>query len=690
MDDWTSAVPTTGTLTPYHNGSTKRDDTDKAGRPLAPPVEERMVIAWDMEGMNLNGDDRPQLPVLFGSSTGTVLVDKHLSTELMLGLIIHEGRLHPHAIHVGYGFRYDANMLVQDLATHQIIRLYKDGALKLELGGKQYRIKWVPGKIFQVTEYGAKRFQNITVTIYDYSSFFHAKFIDTCEQILGDKLTDEDRNTIEHGKAERGQNLWEDIDGVKHYWKAEIQLMRRVFETFRDVMCRAGFALKEWYGPGALARFIIAREGMLPHMAGGQVTGGIMPAGVHAASKHAFFGGHFEPYKVGHVGKSVSIIDINSAYPYALTLVPSLAEGTGEWVHVDYPQRIEEFGFYRIKAVAGQSLTETEAMPLPWRDHRGMITFPAVVHGWYASPEAVLVHGEPNVDVIEGWYWQAYGEPEYPWQFLEEMFQIRKRLGKNNLLSLPFKLGPNSIYGKLAQTVGWNREKKLPPKTHALPIAAWITSYCRAMLATAVSRLWPHVIAVETDSVITTLSPNEIRDRMELGDALGDWGIKTYDDMMYLQSGLYHIMTDGAWSEVRSRGLTAAEFPADLAEKYLRGLKANADWPAMELETRPRFLGAGAANARSDDFKALHCLWEKQQREISIGGAGKRMHVPSLCNTCAREIGPWDAMHDLVVVSKSDGDIISAERTMPWEKEHPKEVAEIRTEIEVQDDQLSA
>lgn len=678
-------------FTPYHNGSIADPTTDSSGRNYAPRIEERTVIAWDMEGMNLSGNDKPQHPVVFGCSAEieNVIIARRIPSMMMLEHIVAVGKRNPYAIHVGYGFRYDVNMMIQDFSQESITELYKNGALKFKHDGRSWRLRWVPGKFFTVTLYGEKKNRNVSVTIHDFSSFFARPFIDAAEELLRDELSAADYDTVRHGKAERGANLWGDLASVRHYWEREILLMERTFAAFRDVMCRAGFPLKDWYGPGALANHIIASRGMRPEMAGAQTLSGLVPLPVHEAVKRAFFGGRFELFRAGRSVGPVRIVDINSAYPDALRRIPSLADGSGEWVHIVSPKRVERFGFYRVTYVApGSTLYETRPMPLPWRDERGMITFPPSVTGWYASPEAKMMLGVKGATVHEGWYWRSYGEETFPWTFLAEMYDTRMRLGKKNLLSMPFKLGPNSIYGKLAQTVGWNKEKNLPPKSHALPIAAWITSYCRAKLYTAMRRAPGQIIAVETDSIITTASVDQLG--ITLGPELGQWEADEYDEIVYLQSGMYQLRRDGEWYKTKSRGLHATEFTPEMAEEYLRGClpDESGSFPALHLRTKPRFIGAGAANAAKGDFKDHHCVWREQERELVLGKAGKRRHVAALCKACREGLTPWDAPHELVVFSPSDGVTLSAKRRLPWEQKHTDEIEEIREQLEIQADQM--
>lgn len=664
----------------YHNGH--RSDPKHyrtAGRPKPPPLSERKVIAWDMEGMNLSGNGRPQHAVIFGCSAeaSRPLVDSNLQTLEMLDYMIAVSERYPHALHVGFGFRYDSNMLVKGLPQRLIVKLWRRNHCRFREGDFTYNISWIPGKRFAVSRWLTERKSSkISVNVHDYASFFGKAFLTVAEDLLRDGLSREDRDTIAQGKKGRASNTWSDLPEVRYYWEREIQLIRRTFERFRDVMVQAGFPLKDWYGPGALANFINATRGIRPHLGSVQVTSGDMPKEVHEASKVAFSGGRFEPFMLGRFTGPIYSVDINSAYPAALTMIPSLHPDEGEWRHVESPDRIKRFGFYRITYRATNARPfEARPMPLFWRDPRGFITYPGRVTGWYPSPEARMMLGVPGATIHEGWHWDSR-EEVFPWEFLHEMFERRMRLGKQNLLSMPFKLGPNSLYGKYAQTVGWNRKQKLPPRSHALPVAAWVTSYCRSQLWNVIRQIPAHVIAVETDSVFTTVDPSTLD--LRLGNGLGEWSASTYDEILYLQSGMYHTREGDDWTGTRSRGLLRSELNAETSAEYLRSLVPGTAWKPLPVRTKPRFIGAGMALASAEPFHDIHCSWREQERLITLGETGKRRHARPACQACQHGSTPYDEPHRMFVVSKSDGEIQSFPRRLPWESPHPEDVWHMR------------
>jgi hypothetical protein len=638
---------------------------DKSGRTTRSiPLPERQIIAWDSEGITFDAD-KPQRMVIFGCSAEpeSPMVGKDLYVSDLLRYITDIGKRYPCAVHVGYGFRYDANMIVRHLPLRCLQELKERGSCLFFAQGLRYRIAWLPGKRFQVSRYGEDG-SRVTVSIDDVLSFFSSSFIKATESILSDELTQDDRDVILHGKAQRGQNTWDDVPEMLHYWQREIVLMRRLVERFRDVMFTAGFMLRNWYGPGALSSYIIRQQSVRSHIVNGPPE---LPRPVHTASKHAYAGGRFELFTMGRFQGPVYSLDINSAYPYAISQAPSLGEG--EWEYVERPTDIAYFGVYRIRFHApGASPFEPRALPLFHRDYKGSITFPNVTHGWYWSPEAHIIAGHPGVEIMEGWEWRPADQSLRPFKFLLDMFAERIRIGKSNVMSMPFKLGPNSLYGKLAQRVGHTTDKygiPHPPRTHCLPLAGWVTSYTRAMLFQVIRQVpRDQLIAVETDGIYMTADPATLSG-INLGTELGQWDADVYDEMLYLQSGIYHRRQGDTWLSAKSRGLDVTSVALPIVRDYLRSCGAG-DFPGLTVQMRPRFVGLTAAAAGRAPLKVRHCRWEAGERVLEPGGKGKRVHVPAVCPACRRGSSAYDEPHILVVRSRSVGDM-SFPHYLPWE-----------------------
>ena len=641
------------------------------------PLEKRQIIAWDGEGMKLSGDDRPQHYVMFGCSVEPewVLIGQELKAMQILEYIVAVGERYPNAVHVGYGFRYDANMIIKGLPDKYLRILKHKGEVNFRLGAVRWRIHVIPGKSFRVTKRWSETRKNVgkrsgdgyvSVKIDDMSSFFACPFLTACESILSDVMTDADREVIDYGKKARKDNLWNDLPDVQKYWTAEIRLMQQMAEKFREVMFAAGIRLKDWYGPGAIASYLITTKKLRNHL---QNEPPIKE--VHEASKVAYAGGRFELFKVGRIQGPVYGLDINSAYPAALAGAPSLGMDHGEWVWVGKPTEIEEFGVYRItyNHMGNARPIEYAAMPLFHRDMRGSISFPQVVNGWYWSPEAAAAHAigsryPGSVTIHEGWVWRHDGTR--PFEFLQDMFEERIRLGKKNVVSMPYKLGPNSMYGKLAQRVGWDEKKRLPPKSHCLPLAGWITSSCRAALYRVMVQIPMHkLVAVETDGIYTTMSPDDLA--VNRGDNLGQWGVDGYDEMLYLQNGVYHRRDGDRWLSPKARGLDIASVSREVVEHYFRGSMPG-DFAPLTVSMRERFIGLNAAYVRGRGIHVKEYLgrWEAGTRVMEPGGKGKRAHIAKRCGECQMGVSLWDAPHRLAIRTRSLGEM-STPHHLPWE-----------------------
>lgn len=656
------------------------------------PLEKRRIIAWDGEGMKLSGNNKPQHYVMFGCSAEPewVMIGRDLSTMEILEYIIAVGERYPNAVHIGYGFRYDASMIIKGLPDKHLRVLKHKGEVNFRLGQYRWRIHVIPGKSFRVTKRWSSSKRNegkrsgdgyVSVKIDDMASFFACPFLNACESILGHVLTDEDREIIDHGKKARKDNLWEDLGDVRRYWTAEIRLMQQTAEVFRDVMFKAGIRLKEWYGPGAIASYLITNRKLRNHL---QNQPPIKE--VHEASKIAYAGGRFELFQVGRINKTVFGLDINSAYPAALSQAPSLGLDHGEWCHVDNVTEIEEFGVYHITYNHGGRAKPIEyaAMPLFYRDYRGSISFPQVSNGWYWSPEArnafeIGKRYPGAVTVHEGWVWRHDGTR--PFGFLQEMFDERIRLGKKNVVSMPYKLGPNSMYGKLAQRVGWDEKNKLPPKSHCLPLAGWITSSCRAALYRVMLQIPRHkLIAVETDGLYTTMDPSELV--LDMGDQLGQWGMDVYDEMLYLQNGVYHRREGDDWKPPKARGLDIASVSLDVVSDYFRNCNPG-EFPKLTVQMRERFIGLNAAYVRGRGIRVKDYLgrWEAGERVMEPGGKGKRAHLPKVCAECNMGVSAWDSPHALAIQSRSLGDM-STPHSLPWENTVVPDEMELARELD--------
>lgn len=679
MIDGFGAPTTVPRPIPYHNGP---------GRASQVPLKDRPFVAWDGEGANLDGPGKPQAYILFGSSDERVpplLKSGHLHFFECLDYIIRVGRLNPTAFHISYSFNYDVVQIIRTLPEAVLVQLHKTGKLRISrpTTGDEYFVHYIPSKWFSVTKFGDTydRKRNptakVTVRIYDIFSFFATSFVKAYETTTGNKVSD----IVASGKRARDDFANLDLAYVERYWRMEILQLRELAEALRDNLYGAGFYIREWHGPGALASFINKTYNVRSAMAKS-------PDEVREAARYGYAGGRFEIFQLGRREGPIYSLDINSAYPYAISQLPNLSVGV--WERVDKPTRVARFGIYRVRLVPrrGGSFVELRPGPLFHRDKMGNISFPWVTEGWYWSPEvANLVKHLPRsqYEILEGWEYTGWSEKPPPFDFINGMYTKRRKWKEEgNASQLALKLGMNSLYGKMAQRVGWNEEKKTAPSWHQLEWAGWVTSYCRAMLWDAMQRIPRRsLIAVETDGLYTTHNPAEILGpeygyRPGSGGAkgsyfssteLGGWEVEEYDEIIYVQSGLAWLRIGEKWKAKR-RGLDAKTFQLDDAQTYVASLRAGERWSPF-VGSSHRFIGLGGALVSSTPTHERLGLWVDIDRDISPGMSGKRFHIPKQCEACGQGLTAYESTHDLSIRSLAykPGERLSKPHDIPWEGE---------------------
>lgn len=601
------------------------------------PATERRFVAWDGEGVN-DWIGRHQY-VLFGNSDGKYVTGESLSTLECLELLISEAD--QDAIHFGFAFGYDVNMILRDLSPSHLQILKEKNSVMWQ----RFRIEYVPRKWFVVTERHADKKQNITVKIWDVWSFFMTSFIGACKQYKVE-LND----TVIQGKAARSATTFDMLEEhIIPYWREENIKAVELVEKLRESLYAAGLFITNWHGPGAIANYSMRLHNI-------QEAKKEPPKEVIEASQYAYGGGRFELFRVGHANQPVYEYDINSAYPYAISQLPNFSRGI--WRHVEQPTNIRRFGVYRISwAVNPHQPSSNLLRPMPFlhRNYRGEISFPCVVDTWVWSPELWSTYRFPGLHIYEGWEFIEEDETDRPFAWITDSYEQRKIYKQQgNAAQLALKLQMNSMYGKMAQRIGWNEEKRTAPKWHQLEWAGWVVSHCRASVFRAALYAGKHLVAFETDAVFST---ERLNSKLHLGSGLGDWEESIYDDFIYLQSGCRFGLVNGEWKE-KYRGFDKGSLTVETAREVL--CQSPEHWNIRGHTSR--FIGF--AQAMHTDFRRWRKFETNVERVLSIGGEGKRQHVARYCPTCRDGANGNDAFHPAILAQPIGGQ--SEKHTLPW------------------------
>jgi hypothetical protein len=329
-------------------------------------------------------------------------------------------------------------------------------------------------------------------------------------------------------------------------------------------MIKMDLTLTGWHGAGAVATAIYKKHDIKSHLEDS-------PPKIHTATKHAYFGGRIEIGKYGTHEGTIHHYDINSAYPSVQRNLPSLRDG--EWVKRGKGFDTRSTVNICIALVQWSDITNTAFCPFPYRSAaQRKVLFPPEGKNWIWKPEldAALKWRDANyqywnIDVLEAYEFIPANDIK-PFAFIDDYYAERQQLvaetrrtGIPNGVEMGIKLGLNSLYGKTAQRIGYDKATGRIPPYHNLVYAGYITASTRAALFDAAMQAPDKIICMATDGIYSTVPltldcPNE--------KILGAWEYQTHDAMVLVQSGVYFIR-DGGKLKSFSRGFDRMVTPED-------------------------------------------------------------------------------------------------------------------------------
>jgi hypothetical protein len=577
-----------------------RRNERKAERRLEAYLKRRFV-SWDGEGVNT--PDGSHLYVLLANLDGDAMVSESgLATLDVFDMFY---RADPSAVHVGYGLSYDVNMILRDVPEDNLKQIYEDGSTFWD----RYWIEWRGGKSLRIKRRGAEK----AFTLYDVLPFFQTSFVKACDEYLGKDWPD--REQIIREKRNRSAFTFARVDAITRYNQSELVTLARLCDELKARLFKVDIKVNRWDGPGAIATALYTRHRTKDSL-------GTVPSEVGEYGRYAYAGGRFEIIRKGHSTTGAYQYDIRSAYPSAIRNLPCLAHG--KWRHVVNPTRVAPFGVYRISVDSMVMESITQPQPLWKRNPDGTVYFSVNPEGVYWSPEAQIAT-EFGIPIIDGWEYATKCECA-PFAFVEPMYNKRAALKKaGDGAHVGLKLGLNSLYGKLAQQIGWDAGPPLRiPPYHCLEWAGFITSHCRAQVFRAAMLAPDDIIAFETDAVFSRV-PLPLR----LGTRLGEWEATEYASLTYLKSGMYFgTLTNGKEVE-KSRGINQGTL---LREDVIEALARERwfDAPGFRKDDlvlnaeQTRFIGLGLAMSQGMD---KWTRWVTSPRLIKVTLAGKRIDL---------------------------------------------------------------
>lgn len=478
-------------------------------------TDKNRFIALDGEGCDIDGIHRYVLLSGMDSATGKVYTlrnESGIRTAKALDWITSL----PKCLKIGYSLGYDWQMILGDLEHPLLYYLHHRGGIRLT----KHRLEWLPRKLLRIDGH----------RWYDVFAYFQTSFVRALETW---GYPDKERLArIAAGKADRGTFRIEDLDEISEYNLDELCALIWLFNRLRDCVKAADLHARQWYGPGDLAGSLLKHERVQNHL----------PAFDDSLGLPGYYGGRFDMARAGWV-ENVYSYDIHSAYPHAMRQLPSLADATIGVVERFNPDTLA------LWHVRWNCPPSTLYPPFPWRAHQGNILYPYQGEGYYWTPEVAAAAERLGayISIDEGMAIFPRST-DSPFAFVPDLYSQRAALkAAGDGAHMALKLALNSLYGKLAQNIGTAGKR---PPFQSFVWAGLITSHCRAMVLRATLAAPEHVLAINTDGILTD-APIDL----PMTDALGDWEYTDYDRALLLQPGLYLLQNDdGTTVQAKSRG----------------------------------------------------------------------------------------------------------------------------------------
>jgi len=522
-----------------------------------------------------------------------------------------------------FAFNYDLTKILTDLPDKVLYYLFRP-----ELRQREHRLRYLgPRPIlwegYELNLVGSKfsvRKKARRTVIWDIFKFYQKKFTGA--------LTDWKVGEVD---AIRDMQLMKDQRGdfdkltrkeVITYCLSECRHMATLTRKLVEAHNTAGLKLISYYGAGSTASAMMKKHGI--H----RIVKTVDIKEMERPIAQAFFGGRFENSIIGPVKGPIYGWDISSAYPYQAYQLPCLECGSWRFT-TDYLD-VQTARHALVKYILHESSGNQWWAPFPFRSNDGSICYPSSSGGgWIWRDEFIA-----GMKIFNGlrfcgaWIYDC-SCGHRPFDFIADYYKERLRIGKEGP-GIVLKLGCNSVYGKLAQSIGG--------KT---PLQSWIwagmiTSGTRAQILAMLGlhRHLDNMLMVATDGIYTRESiippvPINTNTQTEHNKPLGGWEGKTINQGMFaMRPGIYFPLQPGKddVEQVRARGIGRGtlyqswQLMVDAFERCE---------PMVRLPDLTRFHGAKSSISRTKDKQVYtrssdYGQWTTRKVELSFSPMPKR------------------------------------------------------------------
>lgn len=596
--------------------------------------ERRNIVAWDGEGYTR--EDGAHIYNLLARSGGHHIVNNNgLSTDHIFEFLLSQSE--KTAINVIFAGGYDVNMWLRDVPYGELIKLWRDG----KCAYKHYIVRYQNRKKFSISEKfytprGVKKpHRERSIVIWDVFGYYQTSFVQSCFDWFKNgplwPMLEADIEKIAVMKLQRSDFTHAELERVIKYNEMECKVLVLLVTTLFEAMDEAGIKLRRYDGAGSIAAALLAMNHIQDYR-------GTQPVEQQYYAQQAYSGGRIEVPQVGSLeskdGSDVAWrLDINSAYPSAALELPDLTNAIWKlerhWNGSPFSLVDHEWHFPKGRPF----------YPFFYREHDGAtIRYPQEGRGIHFGVEIESAHeGEwinpdrdKNITIYQSYNCYLPKKYKKPFTFIKGVYKQRQIFKRaKSMAEKALKLGLNSIYGKLAQQLGYHTGRL--PTYHNLTWAGFITAKTRARLYDLAMNDPKSVVAFATDAVISTRPLDQY---VKVGAGLGEWDSSSFSGITVVQAGVYWLKKDGVWqSKYRGFDKGSLEREAVLdawtmwADESGQGLCPVCGEPTNHVHAKTtRFITVGSAlsKATEAEFYQVWTRWPTAYHRLNIMPSGKR------------------------------------------------------------------
>ncbi len=631
----------------------------------------RVWVGLDGEGKTVAGKHRYTLLAAASGSFRATIGDGNtfLSSRQCIDFILNLPKRFKVA---GFCLTYDWTLILKDLPDKTLYRLFRPETRQGETGPTP--VYWGPYKLNLLGKGKvviANRKTGAKTVVWDVFGFFQGSYVNALKKWSVGTQAQIDR--IYAMKKQRRDFDQVPFEKIREYCLEECQLLAELMTELDEAHEAAGLKLKSWYGAGSTASVLLDKLKVETSIAD-------PPKELSVPVRQAFFGGRFEHSVIGPVEGPIYGYDISSAYPYALTKLPCLTHG--RWVFTDSASRAKKASISLIHYGFSRGPYRSCFGALPFRRKNGNIIYPLrSAGGWSWGVEFwPAARFDKHLRFKSAYIYETECNCR-PFAEIARYYETRLQWGKE-ARGIVLKLGMNSCYGKLAQSVGSH-------KFRCLIWAGLVTAHCRGQILDLMTlhSKQSNILGIATDGLYTLekVVPSRPSGHSPTagGKPLGGWECKAYDSLFFIQPGVYfQPMSEGSATQLeektRSRGvprITVAEQQQRIVDSWNKGERS------IAIEGLTRFWGIKSSIKRKviQDGKSVsfeyqrhdnYGQWVDHPHVLEYSAQPKRYQIASDGQTLI----PW-------TLDESEGESAPYDRACPGEQaEVVKELEQILTE----------